>query len=94
LAEGIIMGISLILTVISVGLLVPSFFGHFRGVGGGATLGLIVGIIVGVIMQDFSNALKWGFVMGSLTGFGSELLGIFGDFLKHRARLYQQNEHH
>ena len=42
------MDISLILTVISVVLLVPSFFGHFRGVGGGATLGLVVGIIVGV----------------------------------------------
>ena len=88
----VIIDVSLILTVISVGLLVPSFFGHLRGVGGGATLGLVVGIIVGVIMQDFLNALKWGFVMGSLTGFGSEILGMFGDFLKHRARLYQQNE--
>ena len=76
------MDISLILTVVCVVLLVPSFLGHFRGVGGGAIFGLAVGTILGVIMQDFISTLKWGFIVGTLVGFEAELLGMFGDIMR------------
>ncbi len=67
---------------VSVVLVVPSFFGHFRGVVGGATLGLAIGTILGVIMQDFIIVLKWGFIVGTLAGFEAELLGMFGDIMR------------
>jgi len=81
-----------ILIVISVILLVLFFFGRRNAVWGGATFGLVVGIIVGLIMRDFLNVLKWGFVIGTLAGFGAELLGMFGDFLKRRQGLDLQAE--
>ena len=73
------------LIAFSVILLVPSFFGRFKAVGGGVIFGVVVGIIVGLIMRDFLNGLKWGFVIGAFGGVGAELLGMFGDLLRGRS---------
>ena len=68
--------------VVSGILLGLSFFRGQNAVWGRATTGLVVGIIVGLVMGNFLNGLMWGFAVGTLIGFGADLLGMLGDKLR------------
>jgi len=70
----------LLLGLILSGVLLAIYFKRGRNtVWGGATVGLILGCIVGIFKGDFLVVLGWGFCLGTLSGFGADLLGTFGD---------------
>jgi hypothetical protein len=53
---------------------------------GGLTLGIIVGFIITIFNEggfDWSLVVR-GAILGTIIGFGAELLGKFSDFLKKR----------
>ena len=69
----ILSGVSVILLVI--------YFRHKNAIWGGLTIGLIVGLVISLIKWDFVYLVKSG-VVGTLIGFGAELLGKLSDRMK------------
>jgi type III secretory pathway component EscS len=78
----------LFLTILSVVLLVIYF--HSRNaVWGGLIIGVIIGLIIAFIGSFRGNGFNWLIVkriaiIATLLGFGSELLGMISDKLKHK----------
>jgi hypothetical protein len=78
----------IILAVISI-LLLIKYFKTKNAVWGGFSIGAIIGLIVAVIVFLIGNGFKWSLigkiaVVGTLIGFGSELLTKISYHLKRR----------
>lgn len=81
------MTIWTILGLISVVMLVITFFKGKNAVWGGLTIGIVLGFILGLIYMFLGKGFDWSFIykaaiIGIILGFLSEMLGILGDRTK------------
>lgn len=76
----------LILGIISIALLI-FYFRSRNAVWGGFTGGLIIGLMIAIFVVFKGTGFDWhiigkGIVIGTILGFGAEMLGKVSDYLK------------
>jgi cell shape-determining protein MreD len=80
----IILGISSLILLIV-------YWRSRNAVWGGLTIGIILGLIIAIIYFFRGHVFSWyiigkGAIIGTIVGFGAELLGKLSDFIKRRKK--------